>query len=115
MNRIDFANNVIKLVPKKTQRQRIVVEIPIGREFAKKIRTLNALSGRKDGIIFRLSYSQARLIVRDYGRKVGLGKSFHPHTFRHGIATHMLNERNVDLKTISKILSHKSITTTEDL
>lgn len=62
-----------------------------------------------------MSYSQARIIVRDYGRKVGLVKPVHPHMFRYGIATHMLNERNVDLKIISKILGHKSITTTADL
>lgn len=35
--------------------------------------------------------------------------------FRHGIATYVLNDRNIDLKTISKILGHKSITTTADL
>lgn len=115
LNQIDFAMNVPKLVPKKTQRQRTVVEIPIGRELANKIRTLNALTGRKDGIVFELSYSQARVIVRDYGRVAGLVKPIHPHMFRHGIATHMLNERNVDLKTIPKILGHKSITTTADL
>ena len=114
-NQIDFAINVLKLAPKKTQRQRTVVEIPIGRELTNKIRTLNALIGRRDGQIFELSYSQARIIVRGYGRKVGLGKPVHPHMFRHGIATYMLNERNVDLKTISKILGHKSITTTADL
>lgn len=34
---------------------------------------------------------------------------------RHGIAAHLLNERNVVLKTISKILGDKSITTTADL
>lgn len=114
LNQIDFVTNVVKLIPKKTQRQRTVVEIPIRRELANKIRTLNALNGRKDGKIFELSYSQARIIVRDYGRKVGLGKPIHPHMFRHGIATYMLNEKNVDLKTISKILGHKSIKTTAD-
>ncbi len=29
INQIDFTNNVLKLVPKKTQRQQTVVEIPI--------------------------------------------------------------------------------------
>ncbi len=115
LNKIDFNENVIKLIPKKTQRQRTVVEIPIGRELANKIRTLNALTGRKDGKIFELSYSQARIIVRDYGRKMGLGKIVHPHMFRHGIATYMLNEKNVYLETISKILGHKSVVTTANL
>jgi len=62
-----------------------------------------------------LNYSQASVIVRYYGQAVGLVKSVHPHMFRHGVASHMLNERNVDLKTISKILGHMSITTTADL
>ncbi len=115
LNQIDFNENVIKLIPEKTLRQRTVVEIPIGRELANKIRTLNALTGLKDGKIFILSYSQARIIVRDYGRKIGLNKSVHPHMFRHGIATYMLNEKNVDLETISKILGHKSVVTTANL
>jgi integrase/recombinase XerD len=115
MNQIDFVSNVLKIIPKKTQRQKTVVEIPLGRELSNKIRTLYALTRRKDGKIFELSYSQARIIIRNYGKAIGLSKPVHPHMFRHGIASYMLNERNVDLKTISKILGHKSITTTADL
>lgn len=49
MNKIDFIINVLRVNPKKTQWRRTVVEIPIGRELANKIRTLNALTGMKDG------------------------------------------------------------------
>lgn len=115
MNQIDFEDLVLKVKPHKTAKKRTVVEIPISRELANKIRTLYTLNQRKDGRIFTISYSQARVIVRDYGRRSGIRKAIHPHMFRHGEASYLLNEKNVDLKTISEILGHTSITTTANM
>lgn len=60
----------------------------------------------------RLSYPQIANIFRSYVRLSGLKGKITPHTFRHTLATHLL-ERGVDIMTVKDILGHKNVSTTQ--
>ena len=51
-------------------------------------------------------------IIKDLAKAVNLQKNISPHTFRHSIATHLM-EGGADLRAIQDMLGHASITTTE--
>ena len=53
-----------------------------------------------------------RILVEKHTKKAGLSKKITPHTFRHTVAT-LLLENGVGIRNIQKILGHSSITTTE--
>ena len=43
-----------------------------------------------------------------------LGKHVHPHMFRHSLCSYLLNNRNVSIAQVSKMLGHSSIKITQD-
>jgi len=55
--------------------------------------------------------SSLRRSVRAATMKTDIQKHVTPHTFRHSFATHLL-ENNYDIRTVQKLLGHKSVKTT---
>src|SRR5690606_18671223 len=52
------------------------------------------------------------LIIKDLAKKIGLTKPLSPHTFRHSLASHLVEGR-ADLRAVQDMLGHDSITTPE--
>ncbi|NGX30824.1 MAG: Tyrosine recombinase XerC [Chlamydiae bacterium] len=75
----------------------------------KKQKDAKAIFLNRDGM--RITTRSSERSFRKYLLKAGLGLSVTPHTIRHTIATHWL-ENGMDLKTISILLGHSSLSTT---
>jgi integrase/recombinase XerD len=60
----------------------------------------------------RLSRTSCWHIVRNAGRRAGLGDRLSPHVLRHSCATHML-DHGADIRVVQELLGHVSISTTQ--
>jgi len=116
-----FSDGVIRVLGKGSK-QRIV---PIGSsavrwitEYLTKVRPLLEKKAKSENIIFlnnrgtKLSRMGVWKIVDRYVKEAKIEKEFHPHTFRHSFATHLL-EGGADLRAVQEMLGHADISTTQ--
>ncbi len=116
-----FTDGVIRVLGKGSK-QRI---IPIGSsavkwitEYIKTLRPLLEKKMKSENIIFlnnrgtKLSRMGVWKIVNKYVKEAKIEKEFHPHTFRHSFATHLL-EGGADLRAVQEMLGHADISTTQ--
>nr|CAG8598785.1 3065_t:CDS:1 [Entrophospora candida] len=61
----------------------------------------------------KLGVNRIRIMIYLKAKKAGLNKHISPHTFRRSFAT-LLNNKEVKLTTIQKLLGHSNINTTTD-
>lgn len=76
------------------------------------------LKGKKNPSLFlnqrggTLSRQSVWTMMKAYGKQVGIGDALSPHTLRHSLAAHML-ENGADLRTVQEILGHADLATTQ--
>jgi integrase/recombinase XerD len=117
-----FADEEIIRVFGKGSKERIV---PIGKSalawitrYKQELRPLLAKRGSGRDVLFLnsrggpLTRMTVWTIVRENGRKAGVRREIHPHTFRHSFATHLL-EGGADLRAVQEMLGHSDISTTQ--
>lgn len=115
---VNFVNSNIKVTGKRNK-QRI---IPFGKELADALhdymdRRDREITRLTDGLFLdkkgkRISNVKVRQLVEVNLAKVTTMKKRSPHVLRHTFATAMLNH-NAELESVSKLLGHASIATTE--
>lgn len=116
-----FNDEVIRVLGKGSK-QRIV---PIGSsavhwitEYLQKVRIVLEKKMKSENVIFlnvrgtKLSRMGIWKIVNKYAQEAEIVKEFHPHTFRHSFATHLL-EGGADLRAVQEMLGHADISTTQ--
>jgi site-specific recombinase XerD len=91
--------------------ERQVLHVPGGKTGAGVVPLLREVSeGGVDGI---LTPSGARQMLKRRCADAGL-RYLNPHSFRHGIAMHLLNDKRADMSMAQRLLRHSKIGTTQE-
>ena len=119
-NDINMENRMLKCLGKGSK-ERI---IPFGNKayqslslYLDKVR-LKLVKNPDEDILFlnsrgeRLSRQGVFYLVKLYAQKARIGKKVTPHTLRHTLATHLI-ENGADLRSVQEILGHSDISTTQ--
>lgn len=101
----DISSNVIKVLG-KGQKERLV---PI---YTNCVAQLQSLSKNQGEPIFSISCDQINRIIKTTAIRAGIKKRISAHTLRHTYASH-LYANGADLFSISDLLGHSNVTTTE--
>jgi len=88
--------------------------IPLQQELIAKLVEYMHIFNKKhlDRPLFPLSRQTVWRIIKRVARRAGITKSISPHTLRHSLATHSL-EQGWDLRALQMLLGHERIATTE--
>ncbi len=114
---VDTAQGTVRIIGKGNKER--VVYVCQADTVSALIQWINARADNNAGHPFftnrlknALSPQSVRHLVRQLVRQAGLKKHITPHTFRHTLAT-LLLEEDVDIRYIQSILGHSSISTTQ--
>jgi integrase/recombinase XerD len=119
---VDFEAGIVRVVKGKGGRARVVPLTPLAAAAIERYLT----AGRAKLLIrrqaprelfvggygSRLQTAVANKIVQRWAKKAGIKKHVTCHTFRHSVATHLL-QRGADIRHIQVLLGHSSLQTTE--
>jgi len=117
---INMGNQMLKCIGKGSK-ERI---IPFGSKahwslslYLEKVRPKLDKDPKEDALFLnsrgeRLSRQGIFYLVKQYARKAGIEKKVTPHTLRHTLATHLL-ENGADLRSVQEMLGHSDISTTQ--
>ena len=118
INNIDFSNKSIKILG-KGNKERIVyftndtlklLNDYIYYVYNKFDEKNNYLFSKKKGMV--LSRVEVYNIISKYSEDAGITKKVSPHTFRHSLATHLL-QNEADILSVKTILGHAKVSTTQ--
>lgn len=115
---IDFKEKTAKVVSGKGNKDRIVMLSKDWLEEYQKYRDKEFKKGLLPEYVFakhngaKFSSDTIQKIVKDSAKLAGITKHISPHSMRHSMATHLL-EQGENLRTIQTLLGHSSIATTQ--
>ena len=120
LNNIDFNNNYVRIFG-KGKKERIVPINDIACKYLNEyinVYRASLLRGYITDKEFISSYGRGITrqaffkILKQIAKKQGIEKDFSPHTLRHSFATHLI-EYGADLRSLSEMLGHENIKTTQ--
>ena len=120
LNNIDFNNNYVRIFG-KGKKERIVPINDIACKYLNEyinVYRASLLRGYITDKVFISSYGKGITrqaffkILKQIAKKQGIEKDFSPHTLRHSFVTHLI-EYGADLRSLSEMLGHENIKTTQ--